>query len=153
MEDILTDLKPTFIEQSILGVLITYTPGRRSEFNDCQNTKVPIAVRSIMDVNTHWNWTVQLLEWAYLLQDFTCELLENPIYGDYWPLFTTQDEGTFFKCVMEVSMSFPYWTLWTSKRHTATLHNVITVYNDMIYHMYGAIRALAKKKTQWKEDL
>ena len=40
-----------------------------------------------------------------------------------------------------------------SKRHTVTLHNVITVYNDMFDHMDGVMRALAKKKTQWKEDL
>jgi hypothetical protein len=40
-----------------------------------------------------------------------------------------------------------------SKRHTVTLHYVITVYNDMFDHMDGVMRALAKKKTQWKEDL
>jgi len=40
-----------------------------------------------------------------------------------------------------------------SKRHTVTLHHVITVYNDMFDHMDGVIRALANKKTQWKEDL
>jgi hypothetical protein len=39
------------------------------------------------------------------------------------------------------------------KRHTITLHHVITVYNDMFDHMDGVMRALAKKKTQWKEDL
>jgi hypothetical protein len=39
------------------------------------------------------------------------------------------------------------------KRHTVTLHYVITVYNDMFDHMDGVMRALAKKKTQWKEDL
>jgi len=40
-----------------------------------------------------------------------------------------------------------------SKRHTVTLHHVITVYNDMFDHMYGVMRALAKKMTQGKEDL
>jgi len=40
-----------------------------------------------------------------------------------------------------------------SKRHMVTLHHVITVYNDMFDHMDGVLRALAKKKTQWKEDL
>jgi len=40
-----------------------------------------------------------------------------------------------------------------SKRHTVTLHHVITVYNDMFDHMDGVMRALAKKKTQRKEDL
>jgi len=29
----------------------------------------------------------------------------------------------------------------------------MTVYNDMFDHMDGVMRALAKKKTQWKEDL
>jgi hypothetical protein len=40
-----------------------------------------------------------------------------------------------------------------SKRHTVTFYPGITVYNDMFNHMDGVIRALAKKKTQWKEDL
>jgi len=40
-----------------------------------------------------------------------------------------------------------------SKRNTVTLHHVITVYNDMFEHMDGVMRALAKKKTPWKEDL
>jgi len=40
-----------------------------------------------------------------------------------------------------------------SRRHTVTFHHVITVYNDMFNHMDCDMRALAKKKTQWKEDL
>jgi hypothetical protein len=40
-----------------------------------------------------------------------------------------------------------------SKCHTVTLRHVITVYNDMFDHMDGMMQALAKKKTQWKEDL
>jgi hypothetical protein len=40
-----------------------------------------------------------------------------------------------------------------SKRHTITLHHAITVYNDMFDHMDGVMQALAKKMTQWNEDL
>ena len=40
-----------------------------------------------------------------------------------------------------------------SKRHSVTLHHVITVYNDMFDHMDGVMPALAKEKTPWKEDL
>jgi hypothetical protein len=40
-----------------------------------------------------------------------------------------------------------------SKWHTVTLHHVITVYNDTFDHMDGVMRALAKKKKQWKDDL
>src|SRR5882757_1787378 len=54
---------------------------------------------------------------------------------------------------MEVLRPFRYWTLWMSKRHTVTLHHVITVYNDMFDHMDGVMRGLAKKKTPWNEDL
>ena len=39
------------------------------------------------------------------------------------------------------------------KRHRVTLHHVITVHNDMFHYMDGVMRALAKKKTLWKEDL
>jgi hypothetical protein len=40
-----------------------------------------------------------------------------------------------------------------SKRHTVTLQHVIMVYSDMFGHIDGVMRASAKKKTQWKEDL
>jgi len=40
-----------------------------------------------------------------------------------------------------------------SKRHTVTLHHVISVYNDMFDHMDGVMRAVAKKKRPSKEDL
>jgi hypothetical protein len=40
-----------------------------------------------------------------------------------------------------------------TKWHTVTLHHLITVYNDMLDHMDGVMRALAMKKTQWKEAL
>jgi len=36
-------------------------------------------------------------------------------------------------------------------RHKVTLHHVITVYNDMFDHMDDVMRALVKKKTQWKK--
>jgi len=106
-----------------------------------------------MDVKTGWNTTLQLLEHAYWLREFTREWLKNPKHTDYLPLFTTQDEWTIVKYVMEVLGPFWYWTLWMSKWHTVTLHHVITVYNEMFDHMDGVMRALAKKKTQWKEDL
>jgi len=53
---------------------------------------------------------------------------------------------------MEVIRPFRYWTLWMSKRHTVTLHYVITVFNDMFDHMDGVMRALAKKKAPCNED-
>jgi len=40
-----------------------------------------------------------------------------------------------------------------SKRHTLTLYHVTTVSYDIFEYMEGMMRALAKKKTQWKEDL
>ena len=40
-----------------------------------------------------------------------------------------------------------------SKRHVVTFHHFITLYNDMFDHMDDVMRVLAKKKTQWKEDL
>jgi len=137
----------------MLAVLITLTPGRRNEFIDCQKAKVRIAVLPNMDVKTHWNSTLELLERAYRLQEFTRECLQNPKYREYRPLFTTHDECTIVKYVMEVLRPFRYWTLWMSKRHTVTLHHVFTVYNDMFNYMDGVMQSLAKKKTQWKEDL
>jgi len=143
----------TFIKQRMLAVLITLTPGRQNEFIDCQKAKGHIAVLPIMDVKTRWNSTLELLERAYCLREFTCEWLQKPKYTEYRPLFTTHDEWTIVKYVMEVLSPFRYWTLWMSKRHTVTLHHVITVYNDMFDHMDGVMRALAKKNTRWNEDL
>jgi hypothetical protein len=137
----------------MLAVLITLTPGRRNEFIDCQKAQVRIAGLPIMDVKNGWDSSLELLERAYRLREFTREWLQNPKYTEYRPLFATQDEWTIVKYVMEVLRPFRYWTLWMSKRHTVTLHHVITVYNDMFDHMDVVMRALAKKKTQWKEDL
>jgi len=39
------------------------------------------------------------------------------------------------------------------KRNTVTLPHFMTVYNDMFAHMDGVMQDLAKKKTQWKEDM
>jgi len=75
----------------MLAVLITLTPGHRNEFIDCQKAKVHIAVLPIMDVKTHWNSTLELLERAYCLREFTHEWLQNPKHSEYRPLFTTQD--------------------------------------------------------------
>jgi hypothetical protein len=136
----------------MLAVLITLTPGHRNKFIDCQKAKVRIAVLLIMDVKKSWNSTVELLERAYRLREFTREWLQNPKHAEYRPPITTQDEWTIVKYVMEVLRPFRYWTLWMSKRHTVTLHQVLTVYNDMFDHMDGVMRALDKKKTPWKED-
>jgi len=137
----------------MLAVLITLTPGRRNEFIGCQKPKVRIVILPIMDVKPGWNSTLQLLERAYRLREFTRQWLQNPKYAQYRPLFTTQGEWTIVKYVMEVLRPFRYWTLWMSKRHTVILHHIITVYNDMFDHMDCVMRALAIKKTQWKEDL
>jgi hypothetical protein len=137
----------------MIAVLITLTPGRRNEFIDCQNAKVRIAVHPIMDVQAHWNSTLQLLERAYRSREFTRKWLHNPKYAEYRPLFTTQDEWTIVMYVMEVFRPFRYWTLWMSKRHTVTSHHVITVSNDMFDHIDGVMEGLAKKKAQWREDL
>jgi len=69
------------------------------------------------------------------------------------PLFTTHDEWTIVKYVMDVLRPFQYWTLWMSKGHTVTLHNVITVYNNILDHMGSMMRALANKQILWKKDL
>jgi len=137
----------------MLAVLITLTPGCQNEFIACQTANVRIAVLPIMDVKIRWNSTLELLERAYQLQEFTPEWLQNPKYREYGPLFTTQDVWMIVKYVMEVFRLFRYCTLWMLKRHTVTLHHVIKVYNDMFDHMDGVMRALAKKKTHCKDDL
>ena len=131
----------------MLAVLITLTPGRRNKCIDCQKTKVCIAELLIMDVKIRWNSTLELLERAYRSQEFTCEWLHYPKYTEYRSLFTTQDQWTIVKYVMEVLMRFRFCSLWMSKMHTVTLPHIITVYKDMFDHMDSLMRAFAKKKT------
>jgi len=133
--------------------MITLTPVRGNQFIDCQKAKISIAVLPIMDLKTHWNSTLQILERAYRVWEFTVEWHQNPKYTEYRPLFAIQDEWTIVRDVMEVSRPFRYRTLWRSKRHSVTLHHVITVYNDMFDHMDGVMRAVSEKKTPWKKDL
>jgi len=130
----------------MLAVLITLTPGCQYYCIDCQKAKVWIAVLPIMDVKTRWNSTLEFLDQAYRLWEFTCQWLKNSNYSDYRPLFTTLDEWTITKDVMEVLRLFWYWILWMSKRYTVTLHYVITVNNDMFDHMDGVMWALTKRR-------
>ena len=55
----------------MFAVLITLTPGHQNEFNDCQKATVLIAILPIMDVKSHWNSTLGLLERTYRLREFT----------------------------------------------------------------------------------
>jgi len=137
----------------MFAVLITLTPGHRNKFIDWQKAKVRIAVLEIIDVKIHWDSTLELLERAYWLWEFPPERLQNQKYSNYWPLFTTKEEWTIAKYVMEVLRPFRYWTLWMLKRHTVTFHHVITLHNDMFDLIDGVMWALAKKQTLWKEDL
>jgi len=137
----------------MLAVLITLTPGHRNKFIDCRKAKVRLGVLPIMDVKPRLKSTLELLERAYRLWEVAHQWSQNPKYGDHQPLFTTQNEWTIVKYITEVLRPFRYWTLCMSKRHTVTLHHVITVYNDMFDHMHGVMLALAEKKIQWKADL
>jgi hypothetical protein len=107
----------------------------------------------IMDAKKGWNPQLELLEYAYRWWEFPPECQENPKYSDSRPLFPTHDEWTIVNYVMEVLRPVWDWILQMSKRHTVSLHHLISVYNDMFNHLDGILRALAENKTQWKDDL
>jgi len=129
------------------------TPGGQNEFIVCQKANVCIASLPIMDMKIWWNSTLELLECDYWLRQFTCEWLQSPKYRDYKPHFTTEDEWRIAKYVMEVLRLFRYWTLWMSKRHTVTLHQLIPVYNDVLNRTNGLMWPFAIMETQWENDL
>jgi hypothetical protein len=106
------------MELRMLPVLLTVTPGRREEYIQCQKANVRIAVHPIILVKTLWNSTLQLLKRSYCSRVFTREWRAKQKYTDYWLRFTTQDEWTIVKYVMDVLMPFRYWNLWMSKRHS-----------------------------------
>jgi hypothetical protein len=137
----------------MLAIVSTLTPGCQNKFIDCQNAKICIAVLLIVNANILWNSTAEWLDQAYPLRDSTREWLNHPIYCEYRPLFTTQDEWTIVKYVMNILRSIWCWTLWMSNRHTVTMHHASTVYNHGFDHMDEIMWALAKKKSQWKEYL
>jgi len=89
----------------------------------------------------------------YRVLEFTSEQLKNPNFSENRPLFTTQNEWTIVKYIMEVLRPFWYWMHWMSKRNTVTVHHVITVYNDMFDHMDGIMRDLRDQINQCKQDL
>jgi hypothetical protein len=55
----------------MIAVLITLTPGRRNKFIQFYKAKVRVIVLPILDVNTPWNSTMELLERIYRLREFT----------------------------------------------------------------------------------
>jgi hypothetical protein len=126
---------------------------RYDDYIELQKGKELIACTLTLDVKTRWNSTLEMLERAYRLRDYTAHWLKNPKYEEFRPLFTTDEEWRVVEYVLEVLRPFRYWTLWMSKRHSITLHRVIGIYNDMFDHMEGIITALSMKQTQWKIDI
>jgi hypothetical protein len=94
-----------------------------------------IVVLPSIDVMTHCNSTPEWVEEAYQLREFPHQWPQCEKYCHYQPLFTTQDEMTIFMYVMDNLRILWYWTLWMSKKHVVTFHQVMTVYNDMFGHM------------------
>ena len=127
------------------------SPKRRDDYLETQRGKEHIAVTLILDVKTRWNSTLAMLERAYRLKSYTYCWLNG--YPQYQSLFTTEDEWKAVEYVLQVLLPFRYWTLWMSKRRTITLHRVISIYNDMFDHMDSVLKALSKKRVQWKRDI
>jgi hypothetical protein len=96
-DDIVNNLKLTLILERILAVLITLTPGLCNKLVDCQKANVRIAVRPLMDLETQWNSTVQLLKQVFPLEEFTHKRLKNTIYSDYRSHCTTHSQWTIIK--------------------------------------------------------
>jgi len=129
------------------------TPGLRKEFIDCRKSEVGIVVLLIMYLKTCRNFTMELLECAYRLREFTCLCLQNPVYREYQPLFTRWDEWIIVKYITEHLGWLQWLTLWMSKWHMITFHHVITVYNAMLDHIAGVMIAVGRKKTPCQNDL
>jgi hypothetical protein len=85
-------LELTSEQQRHLAVIINLTPNRRNEFLALQKAKVRVTVLPILGVKTRWNSTLELLERAYRLREFSQEWFKSPKYAEYRPLCTTKDE-------------------------------------------------------------
>ena len=134
-----------------MAVVVNGSPTRRNNYLEIQKGAEQIAVTLILDVKTRWNSTLAMLERAYRLKTYTYRWLIQ--YPQYKSLFTTEEEWRAVEYVLQVLLPFRYWTLWMSKRRTITLHRVIVIYNHMFDHMDSVLKALSKKKIQWKRDI
>jgi hypothetical protein len=89
---------------------IMMTSGCRNKFIDCQTAKVRIAVLPCIYVKTQWYSTLELLKRACRLREFTFEGLYNSNYIEYGPQYSTQDEWTIVKDIMQVFRPFHHCT-------------------------------------------
>jgi len=80
----------------------TLTPDHCNEFIHCPKAEVEIATLAISDMKTECNSTLELLEWAHWLRQFTQKWLKIPKYSDYHSPLTTQHEWTIVKYVIEI---------------------------------------------------
>ena len=136
-----------------MAILVNSSPKHCDSYLALQKGRELIVVTLILDVKTHWNSTLATLERAYWLRPYMCQRLLNDEFLGFWPLYTTEDEWQAVEYVLEVLTPFRYWTLWMSKRHTITLHRVISIYNEMFDHLEGAMRSFKGKCTAWKVDV
>jgi hypothetical protein len=67
----------------MVAVLNTLAPSDRIEFIDCPKTIVRITVIPFMPMKIHWNCTLELLEPANQLREFSFELIQNLKYSEY----------------------------------------------------------------------
>jgi hypothetical protein len=108
-------------------------------------------VALIYDVKTRWNSTLNMLERALRMKEFTKEwILKFPTFK---PLWSTPEEWKQVEYILEVLQLIRFWTLWMSKTHGVTIHRVFQVYQEIFDHLEDQVEKLQNKRMRWKVDI
>ena len=134
-----------------MSIAVASSPQRREHYLNLQKGHVEHPVTLIYDVKTRWNSTLNMLERALRMKDFTREWIRE--YECYMPLWSTPGEWKQVEYILEVLEPIRLCTLWMSRTRAPTIHKVFVVYDCIFDHLDNQISILENKRMRWKVDI
>lgn len=101
----------------------------------------------IQDVQTQWNSTYLMLQWAKRLQSTFDEYCSQYGHPD---LKLDKDEWRQIDYLLSITQPFFKFTTSLSKTTEVTIHSVFAIYNTLFTHLEKSQAQLARKKVGWK---
>jgi len=119
------------------------SPPPRQHFIEIQDNGVKIPTTLLYDITTGWNSTLNMLERAVRLCEFTKDWLLT--YAEFTTLWSTLEEWRQIEYILEVLQPIRIWTLSMSKTRCVTIHQVFQVFQDIFDHLEMQISRLEHK--------